>query len=64
MEENYFVVYVLNCTKRGKEIMQLLDVYSDTIKHVKGFSTKRKMTEWVEENKTAFNFYFMLKPVS
>ncbi len=65
MEENYFIVYTIRFgNDHGDLLAKKADIYDDTKRLIKGFPTKRRMKEFVDEHKDGFGILKMLKPVS
>jgi hypothetical protein len=62
--DNYYAVFRVNYTEtKGRELAKLCDI-NHTFDVLRGFNTKRKMMEFVEEYKGGFNKLRLLKPIS
>ena len=62
--DEYYLVFRINLENaKGRQLSHLLDVKTSQ-KQLRGFITKRKMREFVEEFREGMLEYRMLKPVS
>jgi hypothetical protein len=62
--DEYYLVFRMNLGHtKGKQLSHLMDVKTNE-KLLRGFITKRKMREFVEEFSEGMLDYMMLKPVS
>ena len=64
MGNKYFLVYIVDAsTRKGDELCRRKDEYG-THERLHGFETKRKMLDWLDENRTGLFGYQMLKPIT
>lgn len=63
MDEYYLVFRINLFPNKGKELSHLMDIRTNE-QLIRGFRTKRKMREFVDEFSEGMIDYIMLKPVS